>query len=199
MPTAQEVESFVRTYGDTLFPVRLSDYLRDNNRVLWGLLIRYAQQRLERLFGNLTEADLEQFNQPDVCDTIAGYRVGARAVFPNLSAAADVFLLSQECLEFSADDVKALVIHELCHWYIDSTLQARRPVRLGDADRVAGAALHRRTDVAQERRTKHTVGFCELLCHVSALAVSASLSFENQQGLVDASMRYDVQGGFRGV
>jgi hypothetical protein len=162
MLTPEQIQGYLQKYGDSLFPCAMSEYLAHTNRVIWGLLIDSDERRFHRLFGEIALADLEQFNS-SFHDTIAGYRVRARDFFPNLTADADVFLISKQCLDFPPSEVEALIIHELCHWYIDSGLQSSHPITINAKDRIKAKSLHRKTDQSLENITKHTRQFCELL------------------------------------
>jgi hypothetical protein len=196
MLTYEQIEKTLITYGSTLFPCSFSDYLSKNHKVIWGLLIDPAERKFHRLFGNITSNDLAQFNT-GFHDTIAGYKTDAKSVFPNLSADADVFLIAKQCLANSAKEVDALIIHELCHWYIDSGLQASHEIAISKTDRVEARSLYRRTGQVNEHITRHTIQFCELLCAVAGRAMKNSKMFSSRQEIVDLAMIYDVDGGFR--
>jgi hypothetical protein len=196
MFTPHLVHDALFRHGDSLFPVGFSDYLDQTNRVVWGLLIESDANRLSCLFGDTAPADIEIFNSVAFNHSMSGYRVEARGRFPQLSANADVFLLSKQCHALPPCEVEALVIHELCHWYIDSGLQSSAPVRITSKDRLKGKSLYRKTDTEHEGLTRHTPDFCELLCAVSALAVARDASsFPSRDALVAAAMRFDVLAG----
>lgn len=196
MLTPEQIEGFLRKHGDLLFPCPMSDYLDATHRVIWGLLIDPDGRRFHRLFGEITPADMLQFNDR-FYSTIAGYRVKARDAFHDLTADADVFLIAKECLEFAPNEVEALVLHELCHWYIDAGLQSSHPIAIDAADRIEAEALYGKTDRHLEHRTKHTLQFCELLCNVAGRAVDASVGCSSRQAVVACAMRFDIEGGFR--
>jgi len=195
MPTYEQIKETLITYGNTLFPCSFSDYLSKNHKVIWGLLIDPTECKLHRLFGNITPNDLAQFNV-SFHNSIAGYKTGAKSMFPNLSADADVFLIAKQCLDNSAKEVDALIIHELCHWYIDSGLQPSHEIAINETDRAEARSLYRRTDQVNEQFTKHTIQFCELLCAVAGRAMKNSKTFSSRQEIVNLAMKYDVDDGF---
>jgi hypothetical protein len=196
-PLAPEwIQSTLKHYGDTLFPSTFSSYLERRHKVVWGLRIDADTRRFERLFGDVTPGDLRQFNQR-FCDSIAGYKVGARTEFPSLSADADVFLLAKQCLSFEPKQVHALIVHELCHWYLDVGLQASAPVFVSDIDRIKARTLYHQTDARIEHLTRHTRAFCELLCALATRAARIERLFSSRRELIELAMRFDVSGGFR--
>lgn len=195
MLTAKETHDIVLSRGDSLFPLGMSQYLGNTNRSIWGLLIEPDERRFQCLFGDIALEDLEQFNT-SFQHTKAGYRVKARGYFPKLTSDADVFLISKECLALGSKDVEALIIHELCHWYIDSGLQSSNPIGIGSTDRLKARTLYRKTDQDNEHITKHTLPFCELLCAVALRAVHTFKSFPNRDTLLATAMQFDVKGSF---
>ena len=195
MLAAKEIYAIVLSRGDSLFPVGMSQYLSNTNRPIWGLLIDPDERRFQTLFGNIAPEDLEQFNT-SFHHTKAGYRVKARDHFLQLTSDADVFLISKECLALNPRDVEALIIHELCHWYIDSGLQSSNPIGIGSTDRLKAKTLYGKTDQENEHVTRHTLPFCELLCAVAARAVRTFNSHPSRQALLASAMQFDIEGGF---
>ena len=194
MLATEQIQDLIKTYGDSLFPVPITTYLSTTNRVIWGLLINEDERQLEPYFGEIAALDMAQFNQ-NFINSLAGYRTRARDYFPNLTADADVFLISKQCLDLPLPEVEALVIHELCHWYIDSGLQSSKPLRATNMDRIMARGLYNKTDQNNDRF--HTLPFCELLCSVANKATRAGAKFPNRKELVSLAMKYDVIGGFR--
>jgi hypothetical protein len=197
MHTAAEIENLLRRYGNGLFPHSFDEYLSKMRRQFWGLRVDPPSRRNIRFFGSMTEDDERTFNGGPFRDAVAGYAVDVRSRFRTLSADADVLLIGTETLGFSGPDVEALIVHELCHWYIDSGTQGTHPVTFDSANKVQGETLYARTDPHMEPITRHDRSYCGLLCAVSALAVEVGAPFETPQHLVDAAMRFDVEGGFR--
>jgi hypothetical protein len=195
MLTANEIHDIVLSRGDSLFPLGMSQYLSNTNKPIWGLLIDPNERRFQGLFGDIPPEDLEQFNT-SFHHTKAGYRVKARDHFPKLTSDADVFLISKECLALDPKDVEALIIHELCHWYIDSGLQSSNPIGIGSTDRLKAKNWYRKTDQENEHMTRHTLPFCELLCAVAARAVHTFKGFPNREALLASAMQFDIKGGF---
>ncbi len=163
-------ETFMK-YADSLFPVAFSDYLLMKNRTLWGLRIvpipNTTSCNFAPLFGNIQDSDMRLFNTRPMRQSLAGFRPQARNVFSSLSEDADIFLLSDAVEAFPQGEIDALVIHELCHWYIDSGLQTSNPVACVGAQRSKAAALHQRTYALDGERELHPLVFCELITAVA--------------------------------
>ena len=192
--TNDDVRATLYDLGNSLFPISFDSYLEASGRTLWGLQVDPDQQRFAAMFGGIKDEDLARFNER-FHDTIAGYKVGARSVFPSLSADADVFLLSKDALSWSEADSVPIVLHELCHWYLDSDSQSRQPVAVTEIDRQKGKALYKRTDAKNEKVTRHTLKFCEFLCAVARRAVERKKFSGSRQELVLSAMRFDIDGG----
>lgn len=194
MLAAKDIYDIVISRGDSLFPLGMSQYLRNANKPIWGVLIDPDERRFHTLFGDIAPEDLDQLNT-SFHHTKAGYRVNAKGYFPLLTSDADVFLISKECLALDAKDVEALIIHELCHWYIDSGLQSKKPLGIGDTDKLKAKAWYRKTDQENEHLTRHTLPFCELLCAVSVRAIHTYKSFSTREALISSAMQFDIAGG----
>lgn len=194
MLTSNEIQGYIQKYGDSLFPIPLTEYFSQTKRVMWGLQINRDEGRNDPYFGEIAPSDMEQFNKI-FYDSMAGYRTKARDHFPSLTADADVFLISKQCLSLPTHEVEALIIHELCHWYIDSGLQMSSPIAIGQMDRHMGKGLYNKTDRGRIRQ--HTLEFCELLCAVAGRAIQCGAKFSSRKELVAFAMRFDVDGGFR--
>lgn len=187
------IEVAFRRYGDSAFPTTFSQYQLEEGRELWGLLIT-RPVTFKRLFGSMTDADLKLFNTKRPPYSRAGFRARVREAFKGLSADADVLLIGDECLEFSQRDLDALLIHELCHWYINTGLQDRSPVSISDADISSGHALYERTDKDYEHVTQHDEHFCTVLCAVARHVCGTTTLYSSPDDLVSVAMRFDVLG-----
>ncbi len=188
MFSAIEIEGFLRSYGNSLFPTTMDAYLAADSRQLWGLRIDVASRRMLPFFGSISENDERLLNSRGFFDTIAGYRANVRTYFPDLSANCDVFLINTEALDYSNPLVQALIVHELCHWYIDSGLQASHAVAIDSAALSEGANLYAITTPSHH----HDRDFCNLMCAVSARAIANDAPFATRQDLVNQAMRFDV-------
>ena len=192
MLTNEQIMECLFKFGDTLFPIRLSDYLNKNQKNLWGLYINLEDRRVELMFGNATIDDIELFNSRGVADSKAGFRVNARGTFPNLSSDADVFLLNRDCLKFTTPEIKALIIHELCHWYINSGLQNTNPLKIDTSTALVAKNLYKKTDVINEHISEHTLLFCNVLSSVAGNATKTPSIFKSRKEIIDLAMKYDV-------
>jgi hypothetical protein len=192
--TQEDVRAILYDLGNSLFPISFQSYLAASGKTLWGLEIDPDHRRFNTMFGELSDEDLERFNK-GFHDTIAGYKVSARLVFPSLSADADVFLLAKQALTWSGADLLPIVLHELCHWYLDSGNQAKLPVAITPIDRQKGKTLYKRTDIHNEHVTKHTLSFCEILCAMARRAVEQKKYSGSRDELVASAMRFDIDGG----
>jgi hypothetical protein len=189
-----DVRTMLFDLGSSVFPISFDSYLETSGLELWGLQIDPDLRRFAVMFGAVKDEDLAYFNN-HFYDTIAGYKVGARSVFPLLSANADVFLLSKQALAWSDVELIPIVLHELCHWYLDSGSQSQLPVHVTAMDKLKGKALYKRTDSQNEGMTKHTLAFCEFLYAVARVAVEKKKYSGSREELVSSAMRFDVDGG----
>jgi hypothetical protein len=192
--TLNDVREMFFGLGNELFPMSFDNYLGATGRQVWGLQIQPDKRCFSVMFGAARDDDLDLFNS-NFHDAIAGYKVGALSVFPSLSADADVFLLSKDALAWTSEDTLPIVLHELCHWYIDSGNQARLPIAITPADKHKGKALYNRTDFHNEQGTRHTLQFCEVLCALARRAVEKKKFSGKRDQLVASAMRFDLNGG----
>lgn len=197
MLTNDQIRECLFKYGDTLFPITLSQYLNETQRQLWGLYVNLKDKRNEHMFGNASANDILLFNSKGVSDSLAGYRVNARDVFPNLSVDVDVFLLNVSCLELPVPEIEALIIHELCHWYINSGLLASNPLKISTSDSLVGKKLYKKTDVINEHITEHSLLFCNVLSAVAGNATKVPSNFLSRKQLIELAMNYDLVGNLR--
>lgn len=194
IPSAIEIRDILLTRGNALFPTRFADYLESNNKEIFGLLIQSDTQQYQQLFGNFTANDLSLLNQR-FFDAKAGYAVDIQNHFSGFSSNADIFLISEDSLAGGFRTVEALIIHELCHWYINTGLQATTPVFFSDTDIELGCAIHDKTDKHNERLTQHTLEFCKLLSSIADKSIRTFATFNNPEELILAAMQFDIEGG----
>ena len=181
-------------FGDALFPRSFSVYLSETGRALWGLLISSENRRFERLFGNIPQEDLDRLNARFSPNAAAGYRVRVRDDFADISADADVLIMSTRAM-LSPRTLDALLLHELSHWYIDSDLMAEAPLVIEEIDRSEGRSLYGKFDCyarENEERTRHTIQFCEVLSNLARRA-KPLLGYDLDQGtVIKLAMQFDI-------
>lgn len=159
-------------------------------------MINPEKGEFEHLFGDFPDNFLTTINK-QFHDTVAGYRVDVGAHFYELNINADVFLLNLHNLSDSEKEIDSLLIHELCHMVIDSNSLEKTTIIISEKDWYHGNKLHKKTDVENERITKHTIDFCNLLTTVSEIASTKYSLFQDRWGCINSAMRYDLKGSLR--
>ena len=188
-----QIENNFREFGDKLFTYPFSKYLKDTGRTLFGLIVDEEAGKFEKLFGPVTAHDLELFNAHFHAN-LSGYKVDAKSFFKELSAEADVFLLSKiyQLPDFNPSHVDGLIIHELCHWYIEADLLKAHPMVPSLPDRVLAKNIYQQTPRELESETQHSLEFCELVCAVSSRAAKAFPRFKDSKEVVTLAMQYSI-------
>ena len=106
-----------------VFRFDLDEYLRQQNKLLFGILVNNTGGRCEPLFGDPPANIMEEANQNFV-NCKAGYRANGTTRYPAIEPNADLFLLSTDLLQKPRCTVDALIIHELYHIRIDPLISS---------------------------------------------------------------------------
>ncbi len=171
-------------------------YMTTTGRTLLGVVINSQKREFEKLFGDFPNNFLATINQ-QFHDTVAGYKVDVGKHFKELNIKSDVFLLNLNNLSDDEKNKDSLLIHELCHMVIDSNNLNKTTITIKEKDRFHGNKLHKKTDIENERVTKHTIEFCNLLSTVSEVASNKLPKFKDRWDCINSAMRYDLKGSLR--
>lgn len=191
-----DIEQRIYKLAIDIFDFDYKKYTKATGRVLLGVVINSEKKKFEHLFGDFTDNFLPTINR-QFCDTIAGYRVDVGAYFSELGMNADVFLLNVKNITGSEKEIDSLLIHELCHMVLDSNSLNETTVTVNENDRYHGNKLYRKTDVENERITKHTKEFCNLLSAASEIATRKCSVFIDRWDCINTAMRYDLKSNLR--
>jgi hypothetical protein len=200
MLTGVAIQTKLDHLASSVFGADMQAYLKAAaKRDLFGLEANLEKRRYGPLFGYVPTRLLSAANALFE-DAHAGYSVNAGRFLktvPPLNV--DVFIVSTEVLSGPEMAVDTIVLHELCHWIIDSRQAATTPLQPDDADRLAGQALYARTDTANVAKTRHTGAFCTLLAAASRVLAEADPRFPDRLAVIESAMRYDLIGQLRGA
>lgn len=104
-------------------------------------------------------------------------------------------LLRDDSLALPPVELDAMLLHELCHWYIDSGLQREAPMLFTDDVKNSGCDLFDRTDKEKLHITRHSLEFCTLICAASIGAAQAALIRQAANDFAVAAMKFDIDFG----
>lgn len=190
--TGDELCTRFQRLAEDVFGIDHSAYLAARGgRAFWGLSIDRGRQTLSPLFGDPNPSVVAQLPYRDA---MAGYRVDlAAARLLGVTANADVLLFAVERLADPPADVDALLLHELCHWLIDSAAADWRAF-VDQDDLRAGNRLIRATDYEYQNVTRHDLAFCALLAAACRRAASAGMvAFAaDRMLLLRTAIRFDL-------
>ena len=191
-----DIENRIYQLASEIFGFSYQEYNETTGRVLLGVVINPEKMVFEHLFGSFPDNFLTIINK-QFHDTVAGYRVDVGAYFQELNINADVFLLNMNNLSDSEKEIDSLLIHEICHMVLDSNSLDKTTITINKKDKYHGNKLYNRTDVENERITKHTNEFCNLLSSASEVASTIYHVFLDRWDCINSAMRYDLNSSLR--
>jgi hypothetical protein len=81
---------------------------------------------------------------------------------------------------------------------IDSSSLNEIDAIIGEKDKYHGGKLYKKTDIENERITRHTVQFCNLLSTACEIAAKKYPNeFNDRWDCINSAMRYDLKGSLR--
>lgn len=150
--TGQELLVRWEFISNQVFGVSHRAYLESHSgRQFWGLSANLTGKKFLPLFGSPPVAVIAKL---PFAESQAGYRVDLSSRFPALNVNVDVFLINAELLNDPTPEMDALLIHEMCHWLIDSNEPQLDPM-ISVEDQRVGERVHRVTDYWNEAITRH--------------------------------------------
>ena len=185
-----DIYSRIVELGDALFPVKYSDYLTNRNIKLHGLRLVTERNKMELMFGSLTPTELEIVNrQPPKLKS--AYGCNASIGFEELNIQDDLFILSSEFGTSEWPTVSVLIVHELCHWYIDSKLSMEKPIQVSDNASKLAHELYTCVLPSPGLREFHDLSFCRLYCAVCERA-QKTFGLPGLKKLIRQGMKFDT-------
>lgn len=171
-----------------------SQYVAATGRQLVGLVApQHGASQFNRLFGAISDGDLVTFSEKAFANNFrAAFGVSAKVPAPTVSCDFDVLVIREDTLALPAIELDALLLHELCHWYIDADLQMTTPMPCCVDALRRGSDLYNRTDSYREYETRHTLSFCQLLCEASIRAENAGLLAQGAEAFAVTAMKFDI-------
>ena len=187
------VENCFYSLAQSVIGVDVDEYLHENEKRLYGLLIVDGGKAVSSMFGDPPEELLAAANaRPS--NSKAGFCVDVGDEL-RIDVKGDVLLLGNEMLDESHEQIYAIIVHELTHFAIDSANDNLLSLEITSDDRKVAAELYSRTDRQAEHRTRHNEYFCQMLT-VACRRWATDADFLSTQDAIDLAMRFDVDGGF---
>lgn len=200
--TPLEIEQKIYEYGDNLFPVKFSDYLQAENRRLVGFNIGTTNGTIRYgavLFGHLSPSDIQMlYSKPWNCFATYIVNTKKRPELRGFTDDVDLFLwrykdkYNPPNTTINQKDADALIIHELCHWYIDAGLFKRHPPSSNTTIAQNAQAIPNKLSSAPHHAVFHGKDFCFLLAAISEKAANYDSSFTNTWDVITRAIKLDI-------
>jgi hypothetical protein len=178
--------SFYRIARD-VFNFDFDDYLKENNRELFGITINADANRYDKLFGNIPENLLAAINTR-FNNHPAGYKVNVASTFETIETNTDLLLVRNDILFGDMKLLDALLLHELCHAVIDSSYIEKLNVKRNVTDDKQGEKLF---EYVMPDDNFHDLEFCQLLSYAANIYKNVDSRFKNRQDVIDYAMKFD--------
>lgn len=174
-----------------VFGFDLGEYLRQENKELFGILINNVERRCVPLFGACPANLIDEANR-QYLDCKAGYRVNGCARHRRLDPNADLFLVSASLILEPRSTIDALMIHELCHLVVESEFVCQGMLQAAPEVDPLVNAVHRPFDQVEGIFSIHSVEFCRLLVAASAKSVEVNIGFLNQEDAIAQAVQFET-------
>lgn len=178
--------AFYRLSKD-IFGLNFDDYLDNNDRVLFGVIINQDEKRYEQLFGCIPDSLLSAINTR-YFNSVAAYKVDVRETFDTLDINADLLGVRKDILNGDSKLLNAIILHELCHAVIDSRHIDKLPIKRTLTDDNQGSKLLGNVPPDDEF---HDLEFCQVLSFAANKMKYIDSRYKDRKEVIDYAMKFN--------
>ena len=189
MSMIEYIQKRIREFTAELFDVNYDEYLSSKGRRILICFFLSSKGEVVQSSAPVTSSIKDYFYSAGF-NSKAGYAISESVPKEESNINADLIFFSEDFLSISENEIDKLLLHELCHFLIDSKIEnslgkSKSAIKLGNW-------LYNCTDRDNENNTRHTLEFCLLLANVAEKSVQNGIFSETPEEIIKKAMQFDA-------
>lgn len=190
------IKTSIYRIAKDVFSFDFGDYLKESQRNFYGLIINHETCKFEPLFGDVPADFIALLNPTYKATkatkaTKAGYEVNVGVKFGGTDIRADVFLIDKQVMHGDVKIIDGLILHELCHMYIESKYLSKFQPKMDKADLLQGEKIYEKTGRDIMNDITHDEEYYQVLSWAANRMRTVDTRYKNRWDAIKSAMTYN--------